>query len=155
MVGKIEHELEVTVPASEVWKIYGGLELADLICKLLPDIFENVEVVEGDGGVGTILKIVYGKGTPMVTYQKQKFTVVDNEKRFIVAEVFEGGLLDHGFSLYRFMFQIIEKDANSSIIKSSIEYEVKPGSEANEAFSSVKGLEVMAEAVAKHLKEKN
>ncbi|KAF5193065.1 S-norcoclaurine synthase [Thalictrum thalictroides] len=142
MVEHIEHELEVNVPAAQVWKIYGSLELADLICKLLPDFFENVEVIEGDGGVGTVLKLVYAKGIPMVTYQKEKFTVVDHEKRLIVAEVFEGGLLDHGFSLYRFIFQIIEKDANSSIIKSSIEYEVKPGYEANEAFPSAKGLEI-------------
>ncbi|KAF5197794.1 S-norcoclaurine synthase [Thalictrum thalictroides] len=154
MVGKVEHELEVRVPASELWEIYGGLEVGKMVTKLLPDVFESVEVVEGDGGVGTVLNVIFPKGTSLVTYLKEKFIVIDNEKRVKVVEVIEGGFLDLGFSLYQVYLQIIEKDSKSSIIKSSIEYEVKPGSEANASFVSIQNLQLVAEAIGKYLTEK-
>ncbi|PIA58615.1 hypothetical protein AQUCO_00500509v1 [Aquilegia coerulea] len=155
MVGKVEHELEVNVPASELWEIYGSLELANLVTKLLPDVFKSVEVVEGDGGVGTVLKVVFPEGTSLVTYFKEKIIVIDNEKRLKVTELIEGGFLNLGFSLYRVSLQIIEKDSNlSSIIKSSIEYEVEPGSEGNASFISVQPLQLAAEAIGKYLTEK-
>ncbi|KAF9593155.1 hypothetical protein IFM89_020451 [Coptis chinensis] len=152
MEGQLEHELEVSVPASEVWDVYGGLKLGKLVCELLPNVIEKVELVEGDGGVGTILKVVFPQGTPGFTFYKEMFTKVDNEKRLKEAEVVEGGYLEFGFSLYRVRFEIIEKDAKSSIIKTTIEYEVDTAT--NASIVSSKALELIAETIAKYLTEK-
>ncbi|KAF9605489.1 hypothetical protein IFM89_017508 [Coptis chinensis] len=152
MEGKLESKLEVNVPAREIWDIYGGLKLGQLGSKLVPDHFERVEVIEGDGGVGTVLRVIFPPGTPNLTSHIEKFTVVDSEKRIKVAEVIKGGYLDLGFSLYRVRFEIIEKDANSSIIKTTIEYKVDNAARAS--LVSTASLDLVAEAIAKYLTEK-
>jgi len=62
MFGQLSHELEINVPASEAWELYGTLRLA----KLLEEdgtVIQKFEVTEGDGGLGTILKFTFPPGT--------------------------------------------------------------------------------------------
>ncbi|KAL5731639.1 hypothetical protein ACHQM5_004347 [Ranunculus cassubicifolius] len=152
MEGQVEHELKVNAPAGEVWQIYGTLKFSEIICELLPHLVQKVELLEGDGGVGTVVNVVFPPGTPMYTSWKEKFTKIDDEKRVKVAEVIEGGPLDHGFSLYRVHLEIIETGADSSIIKSVVEYKVD--TEANASLASTQALEIIAEAIKKYLSEK-
>ncbi|KAF3954023.1 hypothetical protein CMV_020588 [Castanea mollissima] len=124
MSGQLSHELEVNVPASEAWELYGKLGLAKLLVEE-GSIVEKIEVIEGDGGIGTILKKTYAPGSHGFTVQKEKFTKLDNEKHMKELEVIEGGYLDSGFTLFCVRFEIVEKDNDSCIIKSTIEYNVK------------------------------
>lgn len=62
MHGQLSQETEVSLPASEVWEVYGGLKMGKLVAELLPTIIEKVELVEGDGGVGTVLKVTFPSG---------------------------------------------------------------------------------------------
>lgn len=55
-------ETPVGVPADVVWDAYRGLELGRLVDQLLPDVIGKVEVVQGDGGVGTIVKLTFPAG---------------------------------------------------------------------------------------------
>ncbi|XP_030489960.2 norbelladine synthase [Cannabis sativa] len=129
--GQVSHELEVAAPAAKVWEIYGTLQLPKLVEENLTTILEKIEVVEGEGGVGTVLNLHFVPGVFKFKSYKEKYTNVDDEKLVKEAEVVEGGYLDFGFTLYRTRFEIIEKKddesaaAASSIIKSTIEYEVK------------------------------
>ncbi|KAI3968517.1 hypothetical protein MKX01_007827 [Papaver californicum] len=152
MKGQLSKEVEVPVPASDIWDVYGTIELVKLIKELLPAILHDVEVDVGDGGVGTVLKLTLPPGSPVI-YYKEKFMVVDHEKRIKVADVVEGGYLEAGFSLYRTTFEIIEKDGHSSVI-STIEYELDDASADNAALVSIKPLEVVAETIGSYLKEK-
>ena len=49
------------MPASEAWELYGRLGLAKLLVEE-GSIVEKIEVIEGDGGIGTILKKTYASG---------------------------------------------------------------------------------------------
>jgi hypothetical protein len=62
MKGSLSHELETGLPAADVWEVYGGLLVGDLIPQLLPQVFSKVELVEGDGGVGTVLLVTLPPG---------------------------------------------------------------------------------------------
>ncbi|KAF6148506.1 hypothetical protein GIB67_042465 [Kingdonia uniflora] len=93
-------------------------------------------------------------GTPMLTFYNEKFTIVDHKKRIKTTEVIEGGFLDLGFSLYRVTFEIIEKDADSSIIKSIVGNEVKEEFASNLSFVSVGPVGAVSEMAAKYLLEK-
>lgn len=62
MKGKLSAETTVGVAASAMWEVYKGLELGRLVDKLLPDLLGKVEVIEGDGGVGTIVKLTFPPG---------------------------------------------------------------------------------------------
>ncbi|KAL0000631.1 hypothetical protein SO802_014412 [Lithocarpus litseifolius] len=59
MFGQLSHELEVNVPASEAWELYSTLQLAKLVEEEPPSGIEKVDVIEGDGGAGTILKLTF------------------------------------------------------------------------------------------------
>lgn len=56
---------------------------------------------------------------------KEKFVLMDDEKRVKGVEIVEGGYLDLGFTFYGFKFEVIEKDENSSFIKLTIDFETK------------------------------
>jgi hypothetical protein len=59
MKDELSEETWVQAPASAVWSAYRGLELGRLVDKLLGHVVGNVEVIEGDGGVGTIVKLTF------------------------------------------------------------------------------------------------
>ncbi|KAI3995422.1 hypothetical protein MKX01_025632 [Papaver californicum] len=152
MKGQLSKEVEVPVPASDLWDVYGTLELIRLIKKLLPEILRDFEIVVGDGGVGTVLKLTFPPESPVTDY-KEKFTKVDHEKRIKVVEVVEGGYLEVGFSLYQATFEIIEKGGRSSVIL-TIEYELDDAYADNVSLVSTKPLEVIAETIGTYIKEK-
>nr|AFK48011.1 unknown [Lotus japonicus] len=137
MFGKLEHELEMHVPASEVWDLFGTLRIGQFVEQEMTELFQKVELIEGDGGVGTVLKLTFAPGIPGPTSYKEKFTKIDNEKRIKEVEVVEGGYLEHGFTLYRVTFHVIEKGEDSSALKSTIEYEVREEDAANASLVSI------------------
>ncbi|KAL5054970.1 hypothetical protein RYX36_035652 [Vicia faba] len=149
MSGQVEHELELEVPASEAWELIGTLGIAKLLGEEMPELFQKVEIVEGDGGVGTILNLTFTPGIPGPASYKEKFTKVDNEKLIKETEVVEGGYLDIGFTLFRVRLQVIEKGKESSIVKASIEYEVKEA--ANAALVSIEPLANIVQVVKNYL----
>ncbi|KAK2977847.1 hypothetical protein RJ640_017047 [Escallonia rubra] len=88
MFGTVLEEIEEDMPARKAWEVYGTLEPTKMAAEGLSDTFEKIEVVKGDGGVGTVLKLT--------------FLPVDDVKRVKEAEVVEGGFLNWGFNLYQF-----------------------------------------------------
>jgi hypothetical protein len=56
------HEFETDVPAAELWEVYGTLRAAELLPELLPQVLAKVEIITGDGGVGTILQLTFPPG---------------------------------------------------------------------------------------------
>lgn len=59
MEGSLCHEFQTDLPATDVWEVYGSLVLGQLVPKLLPQVLSEVELVEGDGGVGTVLLVTF------------------------------------------------------------------------------------------------
>ncbi|KAI9110628.1 hypothetical protein K1719_018494 [Acacia pycnantha] len=153
MSGKLEHELELDVPARDAWDLYGTIRLGQFVQKEMPSLFQKVEPVEGDGGVGTILKLTFVPGTPGPAFYKEKFTKVDDENRIKETEVVEGGYLELGFSLFRVRLEVIEKGEESSIIKSTVEYELKEDALANAPLASnaIQSLAKISEMAKTHL----
>ncbi|XP_006652730.1 norbelladine synthase-like [Oryza brachyantha] len=151
MKGSVCHELETELPAAELWEVYGGLLVGQLVPHLVPEVFSKVELVEGDGGVGTVLRVIFAPGIPGGGSMKEKFTKIDNENYIKETEVIEGGFLDHGFQRYAVRLEIVGKTGKSSVIRSTIEFEVEDASKASSV--SIGGLAAVAEAVTKYMKE--
>ena len=70
MKGALSHELEIGLPADEIWSVYRRLELAELVVKLLPNVINKMDLVEGDGGVGTIIQLYFPPGEFSIIYNK-------------------------------------------------------------------------------------
>lgn len=90
-------------------------------------------------------------GLPGPTGLKEKFTKIDNEKNIKEVEVVEGGCLDLGFTLFRVRMEVIEKGKDSSIIKTTLEYEVKEEEAANVALASIQQLAEILEVGKNYL----
>ncbi|CAL5065268.1 unnamed protein product [Urochloa decumbens] len=151
MEGSLSHEFQTDLPATDVWEVYGSLVLGQLVPQLLPKVLAKVELLEGDGGVGTVLLVTFPRAEP--GSYKEKFTMVDNEKYIKEAEVIEGGVLDLGFQKYVVRFEIIEQEDGTTIIRSTIEYKVDAEHTSNASLVSTGALAGIAEAITKYIKE--
>ncbi|CAN6249967.1 unnamed protein product [Urochloa humidicola] len=154
MKGSLCHEYETELPAADVWEVYGGLLVGQLVPQLVPEVYPKVELVEGDGSVGTVFLVSFPPGTPGSSTFKEKFIKIDNENYIKEALIIEGGFLDRGFQKYLVRIEIIGKEEKASIIRSTIEYEVDDGHKDNPPVASTSGLAVIAEAITKYIKEK-
>ncbi|KAK3447469.1 norbelladine synthase [Eucalyptus grandis] len=147
MSGQVSYETEVKAGAAKVWGLYGTTKMALLAKEALPDTIIGLDILEGQGAVGTIIKITLAGG---FSY-KEKFTKVDHENRVKETEAIEGGFLNMGLSLYRLRLEVIGKDEESCMIKSTIEYEITNGASFDVSLVSVKLFADIAEVVKKQL----
>ncbi|KAL3756022.1 hypothetical protein ACJRO7_002973 [Eucalyptus globulus] len=147
MSGQVSYETEVKAGAAKVWEVYGTTKMALLAKEALPDTIIGLDILEGQGAVGTIIKITLAGG---FSY-KEKFTKVDHENRVKETEAIEGGFLNMGLSLYRLRLEVIGKDKESCMIKSTIEYEIANGASFDVSLVSVKLFADIAEVVKKQL----
>ncbi|KAL8127626.1 norbelladine synthase-like [Apium graveolens] len=152
MAGSVSGEVEVNAPASMVWELYRSLELLTVTRKALDKIVDKIEVLEGDGSVGTLLQFYFHPGAVPFSYYKEKFTKVDDEKMVKVVEVVEGGFLDLGFKWYLVRLDVIAKDEKSCITRNTIEYELKEDADPKLAsVVSIDPLMAMMNIAANHL----
>ncbi|XP_047308980.1 norbelladine synthase-like [Impatiens glandulifera] len=149
MIGSISKEIQVNVPSIKAWELYSSQALAKITEEKLKNVIEKLKT-EGDGGVGTIVEIVFTPGGAQgFRSYKEKFTKIDHEKRVKETEVIEGGYLDLGFNLFRVRFEIIDKEEGTSCItRSTIEYDVKEEFEDNASFVNIEPLVMLMQAAA-------
>ncbi|KAK3035491.1 hypothetical protein RJ639_033950 [Escallonia herrerae] len=165
MHGTLSDGLEVNVPAQVAWQIYGTLQITHVT-----HTFDKIEVLQGDGGVGTTLKltlpavlhltmkfltsyVLIETGTTVFSSYEEMYTKVDDEKMIKEAEVISGGYLDLGFTLYRTRFEIIETSKTSCITKTTIEYDVNEEDVANFTYVSILPMISMMKDIATYLLE--
>ncbi|RZC68513.1 hypothetical protein C5167_032441 [Papaver somniferum] len=123
-----------------VWGVIGAKDAAQFFMNALPGMFEKIEILEGDGGVGTVLRIIYPEGSVPLT-NEEKFVTMDDCKRLKEILQTKEGYLDMGVTYYMETFKIIEC-GNSSIIQSIVEY--KAPEEVAAKVSSLISVEVLA-----------
>lgn len=61
MFGELSYEMQVQVPASEAWDLFGTLRLGQL-AREMKELFKDLQVIHGDGSVGTIVLIELAPG---------------------------------------------------------------------------------------------
>ncbi|KAI3991912.1 hypothetical protein MKX01_012857 [Papaver californicum] len=145
------NEMKVNASVNDIWEVYSSPDLPKLIVKLLPSVFERIDYVEGNGGVGTILHIVYPPGSVPLTY-KEKFITIDNRRRLKEVLQVEGGYLAMGVTFYMDSFKIIKTGRDSCIIRSITQYEVPDSLAAKiSPLVSVDSLVSMATAISKYV----
>lgn len=70
-------------------------------------------------------------GTPGSSTFKEKLIKIDNENYIKEALIIGGGFPDRGFQKYLIRIEIIGKEEKTSIVRSTVEYEVHHGHENN------------------------
>jgi hypothetical protein len=156
MKGQLTADTPVAAPAAAVWEVYNGLKLGKVVSELCADTFGTVETLEGDGGVGTIVKLTFPPGTPdEPNYLTEKFIKIDHENRIKETEFIEGGYNKIGLDFCGARLEILEGDSSKScIVRSSMVYEGDDELSSVVSMFSTEPLEVLAKTVDKYLNSK-
>ncbi|KAI3907172.1 hypothetical protein MKW92_010401 [Papaver armeniacum] len=149
---KLISELDVEgASADEIWALFASNDAPKIFQQLLPGVFEKIEVLEGNGGVGSVLRITYPEGSLPLT-NKEKFVTIDNRRRLKEVLQTEGGYLDMGVTFFMESFEIIPNNYKSCIIKSMVRYTVPDAAASNvSSLISIEGLLGMAKVAAKYV----
>ncbi|GMN66164.1 hypothetical protein TIFTF001_035232 [Ficus carica] len=121
---------KVGVGIERLWKALAK-DLRFVIPKAIPSLVKQVEVVEGDGGLGTVFLFSFGSDVTTMTYQKEKIVELDESLHQMGLQVIEGGHLDLGFSSYTTTFQLTTADYEEQ--KTLINFKVSYESEIEES----------------------
>ncbi|CAH1454422.1 unnamed protein product [Lactuca virosa] len=127
----ITSELEVTssLPAAKLFKVYGDFDT--LAPKVDPQTFKSVNIIEGDGGVGSIKRITFGDGVPYKN-SKHRVDAIDISNLSVSYTIFEGdallGIIDSATHHIKF----VPSADGGSVYKHSTEFNCKPDAQLSE-----------------------
>ncbi|KAL9660291.1 hypothetical protein QQ045_025104 [Rhodiola kirilowii] len=102
------HEFSLMVPSSRIFKAM-VLDSHNLVPKLMPHLIRSIDILQGDGLVGTIKQTNFVKGSPVEYFRHRidvieevklyhKFTLLDEEQlvEYVVHEVQLEAISDGG-----------------------------------------------------------
>ncbi|XP_073113074.1 major pollen allergen Aln g 1 [Elaeis guineensis] len=123
VAGSFVEECKSTVAIDRLWKA-GILDVHNLMPKIAPEHISSVEIVGGDGGVGSIKKFNFTDAVKSpVNFVKDRVDVLDNEKHVFKYSVVEGGLLGIRLKSYSFDHKFETASDGSTAGKVILEYE--------------------------------
>ncbi|RZC91091.1 hypothetical protein C5167_028925 [Papaver somniferum] len=139
--------------ADEVWAVYGSKDLWKLMVKLQPDVFERVNLVAFDGGVGTIIHMVMTpgfKGLRLHDFDVELVRIDHGNKELVVQQT-RGGYLDLGYSFFQITYKILAKDDSLCVIRTTTSVEIDEKFDSNASTVAVDEIYGMAKAIAKYV----
>ncbi|CAN1154152.1 Phytohormone-binding protein CSBP [Linum perenne] len=130
MLKEVKSQIKVSVDLEILWKSLTK-DLHIVVPKILPDKVKDVQVLQGDGGLGTILLFNFTSGKielpeGAMNYQKEKIVEFDETRHRIGLEVTKGGHRDHGFSFYKTTFQLTAatgEEQRETVVDVTVTYE--------------------------------
>ncbi|KAL6968569.1 hypothetical protein U1Q18_034372, partial [Sarracenia purpurea var. burkii] len=118
-----------SIPPARIFKAL-VLESHNFIPKLVPQSIKSIELVHGDGGIGTIKQTNFAEGSHF-KYMKHRVDVVDVENCYSKYTLIEGDAL--GDALESIVYEVkFEASGTGSICKSTSHYHTKVGVEIKE-----------------------
>ncbi|XP_068660678.1 major strawberry allergen Fra a 1.08-like [Aristolochia californica] len=148
VAGSVTGEFASPIAPARIWK--AGIKDAHVLMpKLLPQVITSLEILEGDGGAGTIKKLIFAEGG----YVKDRVDVMDDEKYLFRYSVIEGGLLGVKVNSMKFELTFVATPPGGSISKLKVDYDAIDGAtEVEEEVAKVKaGVTGMVKAVEAYL----
>ncbi|XP_068661050.1 major strawberry allergen Fra a 1-2-like [Aristolochia californica] len=85
VAGEYSRDAFSSVPPTRFWKAFA--DSGNLIPKLLPEVVASIELVEGNGGAGSVQKFNFKNGPSLVS----NVLVMDHEKYLYRYAILEGG----------------------------------------------------------------
>ncbi|XP_034685991.1 major strawberry allergen Fra a 1-2-like [Vitis riparia] len=118
-----EQEITSSVPPAKMFKA-AVLDADNLIPKVRPQAIKCVEVIQGDGGPGTIKKIHFGEGHKFKS-MTHRIDAIDKEKFSLCYTVIEGDVLTDGVESICHELTVVPAPGGGSIYKNTSKYHTK------------------------------
>ncbi|KAM3736579.1 hypothetical protein ACB098_10G174300 [Castanea mollissima] len=131
-MGVITYESEVTspIPPARLYKAF-VLDADNLIPKISPHTIKSTEILEGNGGPGTIKKVTFHEGSHF-KFLKHKIDAIDKENFTYNYSVIEGGPLSDKIEKISYETKLVASPDGGSIFKSTSKYYAKDDFEIKE-----------------------
>ncbi|KAL3505673.1 hypothetical protein ACH5RR_031055 [Cinchona calisaya] len=117
------HEVTSPIPPAKLFKAT-ILDGDNLVPKILPQAIKNVEIIQGDGGAGTIKVTHFGEGS-QYKYAKHHVDEVDKENFVYKYTVVEGDALGDVIEKITYEVKILPSADGGSISKNTSTYYTK------------------------------
>ncbi|XP_047148181.1 phytohormone-binding protein CSBP [Vigna umbellata] len=121
MVKEFNSQTELSVRLEALWAVLSK-DFITVVPKVLPHIVKDVQVIEGDGGVGTILIFNFFPDVSP-SYQREEITEFDESSHEIGLRVIEGGYLSQGLSYYKTTFKLSAVEEDKTLVNVKISYD--------------------------------
>ncbi|KAK9992178.1 hypothetical protein SO802_027163 [Lithocarpus litseifolius] len=118
-----ESEDASVIPPARLFKAF-VLDADNLIPKVVPQAIKSTEIIEGNGGPGTIKKITFGEGSQF-KQAKHRTDVLDPENFTYSFSVIEGDALFDKLENVSTETKIVASPDGGSIVKSTSKYQTK------------------------------
>ncbi|GMN63427.1 hypothetical protein TIFTF001_032507 [Ficus carica] len=125
-----ESETTSPVPPSRLFKAL-VLDAHNLVPKIAPQAVKHAELVEGDGGPGSIKKITFGEGSEY-KYMKHLVDALDTNSLVYNYTIIEGDVLGDGLEKISYETKIVASTDGGSVLKRSSKYHTKGDHKINE-----------------------
>ncbi|GAV64181.1 Bet_v_1 domain-containing protein [Cephalotus follicularis] len=122
-MGVVTYKSEVpsVIPPARLFNAF-VLDADDLLIKVAPNAFKSIELIEGDGGPGSIKKTTFHEGLQF-NYVKHKIEAIDKENHTYSYSVIEGDALVKGLiEKITNEIEILPSPEGGSILKSTNTY---------------------------------
>ncbi|KAL6205660.1 PREDICTED: phytohormone-binding protein-like [Fragaria vesca subsp. vesca] len=131
MARETKAQRTVGVGVEALWK---GMtkDLVSVMPKIMPDIVQSVEVVEGDGGLGSVLLFKLGRDPLSKRQQTEKIVELDESQYRFALQVLEGPALTlRDFSSLTTTFQLSAISEKETLVDMKVEYATEKEAAAN------------------------
>ncbi|CBI22933.3 major allergen Pru av 1 [Vitis vinifera] len=131
-MGVFTYESEVTssVPPAKMFKA-AILDSDNLIPKIRPQDIKSVEILQGQGGPGTIKKIHFGEGRKFKS-MTHRVDAIDKENFSFSYTVIDGDVLTSGIESLSHEVKVVASPDGGCIFKNTKKYHTKAGVEISE-----------------------
>ncbi|XP_071703674.1 root allergen protein-like [Rutidosis leptorrhynchoides] len=125
----VELELTSSLPAPKLFNVYNDYE--NIAAKVQPESYKSINIVQGDGGVGSIMSTTYADGYPFKSL-KSKVDVVDKNNLSIGYTAFEGDALMGIIDTATHHIKFVPSSNGGSVYKHTVEIKCKGDSKLDE-----------------------
>lgn len=112
-----------SVPPAKIFKAF-ILDSDTLFPKLLPQVFKSVEILQGDGGAGSIKQINFVEGNEY-KFLKQRIEVQDSENLVHSHTVIEGDALGDTLESIKYELKFEAAADGGTVVKRTTVYQTK------------------------------
>ncbi|KAF5461019.1 hypothetical protein F2P56_020848 [Juglans regia] len=119
---EVRTQAKAAVGLDILWKALTK-ELRFVVPKAIPNLVKDVEMIEGDGGLGSVLLFNFCSDASPMTYQREKIVELEESLHQIALEVIEGGHLNHGFSSYKTTFMLTAIGEQETLVDIKVSYQ--------------------------------
>ncbi|KAI0529564.1 hypothetical protein KFK09_002116 [Dendrobium nobile] len=154
VAGSFTRENVAKISLDRVWKA-GVLDAHNLIPKLLSDFISSVELLEGEGGLGTVKKTNFTEAVKEFRFVTDKIELLDTENHIVKQSVIDGGLIGQRLKSYSFEMKFEVVNSSETLGKITLEYDTIDDTPLSdeEQEEIMKGLFLIIKAIEGYLIE--